>query len=172
MPHSAALPFHLRRSRDVLGASKITTTTEKIHGLLRLEKAELVIQWRLTRETQTLGPEIQTEEEMEPVREVSLPIGAVAGATIQRPWWAFGGGLRLVLTAADLRAFDVIAGEAGLRLSHPAELVLRLRRQDALAAQEFAAETALALAEHSLKASDDRRRLQGNDEDADLLHDP
>jgi hypothetical protein len=104
---------------------------------------------------------------MEPVQEVSLSIEVVAGAAVRRPWWAFGWGLRLVLTAADLRAFDVVAGGAGLKLSHPAELVLHLRRQDALAAQEFTAEVALAVAENSLKASDDRRRLQGSEENAD-----
>jgi hypothetical protein len=149
------LPFHLRRSRDVLGSSEITTTTEKIHGLLRLDGDRLVIQWRLTRETQTLGSEIRTDEEMEPVKEVVLPIEYVAGAFVRKPWWAFGFGPRLALTAADLQAFDELAGEEGLRLSHPAELVFRLRRKDVLAAEEFSAELALAVAEHSVRASQD-----------------
>lgn len=42
-----------------------------------------------------------------------------------------------MLTGADLRAFVEIAGEGGLRLDHPAELVLRVRRSDSLAAREF-----------------------------------
>ncbi len=150
MPRSAALPFNLRRSQDVLGSAEMTTTTERVHGLLRLDADKLVIQWRLTRKTQTLGSEIRTEEEMEPVREIVLPLRAIAGARVRRPWWLFGIGLRLVLTAADLQAFDELAGEGGLKLAHPAEVVLRVRRRDALAAEEFTAELALALAELSL----------------------
>jgi len=137
----------------------MTTTTERVHGVLRLDGDRLVIQWRLTRKIQTLGSGIRTDEEVEPVQEVVIPLWAVAGAGIRRPWWSFGLGLRLVLTASDLRAFDVFAGEGGLKLSHPAKLVLRLRRQDALAAEEFTAELALAKAEMSLEAADDRRRL-------------
>ncbi|MBT8397847.1 MAG: hypothetical protein KJN92_12825 [Gemmatimonadetes bacterium] len=158
MPHLAALPFNLRRSSDVLGAAEMTTTTEKVHGLLRLEGDRLIIQWRLTRKIETLGSEIRTDEEMEPVQEVVLPLRVVAGAKIRRPWWLFGRGLRLALTAADLQAFDAVAGEGGLKLSHPAELVLRLRRQDALAAEEFTAELALAKAEISLGGSRERLR--------------
>lgn len=150
MRRSAALPFNLRRSEDVLGSAEMTTTTEKVHGLLRLDGDQLVIQWRLTRKTQTLGSEIRTDEEMEPVREIVLPLRAIAGARVRRPWWLFGTGLRLALTASDLQAFDELAGEGGLKLAHPAEVVLRVRRRDALAAEEFTAEVALALAEMSL----------------------
>ena len=135
----------------------MTSTTERIHGLLRLDGESLVIQWRLTRETQTLGAEIRTDEEMEPVKEVVVPVGALAGSVVRRPWWSLGLQLRLVLTAADLQAFDVLAGEAGLKMDHPAELVLRLRRRDVLAAQEFSAELAMALAERALESG--RREL-------------
>jgi hypothetical protein len=152
MRRSAALPFNLRRSEDVLGSAEMTTTTEKVHGLLRLDGDQLVIQWRLTRKTQTLGSEIRTDEEMEPVREIVLPLRAIAGARVRRPWWLFGTGLRLVLTASDLQAFDELAGEGGLKLAHPAEVVLRVRRRHGLAAEEFTAEVTLALAEMSLPA--------------------
>ncbi len=161
MSHFAALPFSLRRSRDVLGAASIITTTERVHGLLHLDGDRLIIQWRLTRMTQTLGDEIRTDEEMEPVQEVEVPLGALAGGTVRRPWWKFGTGLRLVLTATDLRAFDILAGEEGLKLKHPAELVVRLRRRDALAAEEFTAELALALAERALEGFH-RRVLVGD----------
>ena len=63
----------------------MTSTTERIHGLLRLDEDRLIIQWRLTRETQTLGAEIRTDEETEPVREVTIPIRAVAGASPEDP---------------------------------------------------------------------------------------
>jgi hypothetical protein len=154
MRRSAALPFNLRRSEDVLGSAEMTTTTERVHGLLRLDGDLLGIQWRLTRKTQTLGSEIRIDEEMEPVREIVLPLRAIAGARVRRPWWLFGTGLQLVLTASDLQAFDELAGEGGLKLAHPAEVVLRVRRRDALAAEEFTAEVALALAEMSLTQPD------------------
>jgi hypothetical protein len=162
MIHSAALPFNLRRSKDVFGASEMTTTTERVHGLLRLDGDRLIIQWRLTREIQTLGRGIRTDEEVEPVQEVVLPIRAVSGAAVRKRRWLFGAGLRLVLTAADLQAFDVLAGEGALKLDHPAELVFRLRRRDALAAEEFTAELALAVAELSLKSTQDRMLLDGD----------
>lgn len=155
MAHTAALPFHLRRSRDVVGAGEMTSTTERIHGLLHLDGDRLIIQWRVTRKTQTVGAEIRTDEEMEPVKEVVVPTRAVAGASLRRPWWSLGLALRLVLTATDLQAFDTLAGEAGLKLDHPAELVLRLRRRDALAAQEFTAEMAMAVAERALGSGQD-----------------
>jgi hypothetical protein len=33
MPHSAAFPFTLRRSHDVVGLSEILSTTRTVHGL-------------------------------------------------------------------------------------------------------------------------------------------
>ena len=36
MTYSAALPFTLRRSNDIFSGEGITTTTETVHGLLRL----------------------------------------------------------------------------------------------------------------------------------------
>lgn len=147
MPHSAALPFTLKRSREVLGAASMTTTKETVHGLLHLDGARLVIQWRLGRKTQYLGEEIRTDEEFEGVRQVVVPLESVAGALVRRRWWQVFSGPRLILTATDLQAFEEVAGEGGLRLAHPAELVLRLRRSDRLAGEEFSAEVVLAVAE-------------------------
>ena len=48
------------------------------------------------------------------------------------------------------RAFEEIAGEAGLALDHPAELMLPVRRQDLAAARQFAAELEMAVAERAL----------------------
>lgn len=131
----------------MLGSSSITSTKETVHGLLRLDGNELTIQWRLTRKTEHVGNEIRTDEEFGDVFQIVLPLGSIAAAMIRHRWWELGLGPRLVLTAADLKAFEDVAGEGGLRLSHPAELVLRLRRRDRLAGEEFAAEMALALAE-------------------------
>jgi len=147
MPPVAAVPFHLRRSRDVFSGSVMTSTTETIHGLLRLEGEEVVMQWRLSRQTEHMGAaSYRTEAEVEEVRELVLPVAVFSGASVRRRLWDFLTGPRLVLRAADLRAFEGVAGEGGLRLAHPAEIVLRLRRTDVLAAEEFAAELAMALA--------------------------
>lgn len=161
----AAVPFKLKRSQDVLGAGQMTTTTETVHGLLKLEGDRVFIQWRLGRKTEHLGPEIRTEQEYEAVKEVVLPLNALAGAQLRSTWLGPFGGLRLVLTAADLQAFESVAGEGGLRQKHPAELVVRIRRSDRVLADEFSAELALALAERALEIHERRSLSQGDEGD-------
>jgi len=134
MAHSAALPFVLRRSHDVVGW-EVTSTRETVHGLVRLESDRVFIQWRVARS-----------------------IGAVAGASVR--WrWRWPPGTYLVLTAADLRAFEEVAGAAGLSLDHPAELALRLRGADRALGSEFAGELELALAERELAAAEGKPQL-------------
>ena len=148
MAYSQALPFTLRRSSDAFSSSSMTTTTETTHGLLRLDGDDLVIQWRLARKTDLLGAaEMRTDEEFEPVKEVVVPLSGVAGALVRRRWWEWFSGPRIVLRASDLQAFEAVTGEDGMRLGHPAEIVLKLRRSDILAAEEFAAELELAVAQ-------------------------
>jgi hypothetical protein len=132
---------------------EITSTHETIHGLLRLDGDRLHIQWRIARSTDHVGMEIRTDKQVEPVREVVLPLSAVAGAAVR--WrWRWPPGPYLVLTAADLRAFEEVAGVAGLSLDHPAELELRLRGEDRAAGSEFVGELELALAERALAAAE------------------
>jgi hypothetical protein len=151
MAYSQALPFTLRRSSDAMTSSEFTTTTETAHGLLRLEGDSLVIQWRLVRKTDRIGAaNIQTDEELEAVREVVVPLSGVAGALVRRGWVQWFTGPRIVLRASDLQAFEEVTGEDGLRLGHPAEIVLKLRRADVLAAEEFAAELEMAVAQRGL----------------------
>lgn len=147
MLHTAALPFTLKRRKDEFSATSLTSTTETVHGLLRLDGDRLVIQWRVARHTEHIGAEFRTDEEMEAVREVVIPMEAVARAFVRRRWWEWWKGPQLVLTATDLQAFDEIVGEEGLRLSHPAEMVVGLRRRDRMLAEEFTAELTLAVAE-------------------------
>lgn len=156
MPHSAALPFILKRSQDVLGAASITSTKETVHGLLRLDGERLVVQWRLSRRIEHIGAEIRTDRDLEAVREVVVPLDALAGATVRPSLLGFIGRGKLVLTAADLRAFEGVAGDEGLRLGHPAELVVGVRRSDRILAEEFAAEVTLALAERAAEAGGGR----------------
>jgi hypothetical protein len=67
----------------------------------------------------------------------------------------------LVLTAADLRAFEALVGAAGLRSEHPAQLVLPLRRADLGAARAFAAELEMAVADRMLRDAEASGRLPG-----------
>ena len=148
MPHSAAVPFLLQRRHDVVGVA-ITTTRETVHGLLRLDGDKLYVQWRVARAIDHVGMTIRSDKQVEPVREVVIPLTAIAGAVVK--WsWRWPPGPCLVLTAADLRAFEEVAGAAGLSLDHPAELQLRLRRSDRALGVEFAGELELAIAEREL----------------------
>lgn len=158
MRHSAALPFFLRRSTDVIAPGEITSTAETVHGLLRLDGDRLILQWRVARETDRVGREIRKDREIDPLREVVLPLTGVASAAVRASWWPWSGA-RLVLTATDLRAFEQLVGDQGLRLDHPAELVLRLRLRDRVAAREFTADLQLAIAEVALRSADSREVL-------------
>jgi hypothetical protein len=151
MTRTPTFPFTLKRQSDVYSGSSITSTTETVHGLLMVEENHLRIQWRVARTTDHVGSEIRRDEEMESVRQVDIPLRGVAGAVVRRRWWQWPPGARLILRATDLRAFEDLAGEEGLRLDHPAELILPLRRKDRLAAEEFAAELSLVLAERALE---------------------
>ena len=159
MTHFSALPFTLSRVDSVVG-QEIVSTTEKVHGLLRLDGERLVIQWRVSRATQRVGQVIRTDRQLESVREVVIPLAALAGAVVRWVWWRWPPGRYLVLTGADLRAFEEIAGEGGLRMAHPAELVLQVRRTDHVAAQDFTGELELAIAERALRAAEQSPRLE------------
>lgn len=156
-----AVPFHLRRSTDIVNALEVTTTTESVHGVARLQDACVRIQWRLSRTTDHVGMEIRSDREVEPVREASIPFSGFSAARVRMRWWRWPWGAELVLTAAELAAFDEIAGSAGLRLEHPAEIVLRIRRTDLAAARTFAAELELALADHVLLSAEGSPEIAG-----------
>jgi hypothetical protein len=151
MQHRAAAPFFLKRSKDEMSGVGYTSTKETIHGLVRLDGDQVTVQWRLARHTERMGAlTMDSDDELEAVREVALPLAGIAGAVVRRSrWWPLSAPV-LVVRAADLAAFEEVAGAGGLRLGHPAELVLRLRRRDVLVAEELAAELELALAERAL----------------------
>lgn len=149
-----ALPFTLSRSDQIVGR-EVISTTERVHGLLLLDDERLVIQWRVSRATQRVGAEIRTDRELEPVREVAIPLSAMAGARVRRALWHQS----LVLTSADLRAFEEVAGSAGIGMPHPAELILKVRRREVRAARDFAGELELAIADRTLRAAEEASRL-------------
>ena len=126
-----------------------------------MEEDELVVQWRLQREIEKVGATIETNRELEPVREVRIPLSAIAGATVRRQAWYFFGP-RLVLAAADLAAFETMTGAAGLALDHPATLTLKVPRGSLLQAREFAAELNLEIAERMIGAAERRGRFPGD----------
>lgn len=147
MPGISAVPFTFKRSSDLYtSGGGYESTTETAHGLVRLEADRLVIQWRVAVVTESMeGSGYETHEEIEPVREIVIPLAKVAGAFVpERKWWRLTGP-KLIITAADLLAFEKVAGQEGLKLKHPSRVVLRIRRADRLIAEEFAAELALAL---------------------------
>jgi hypothetical protein len=172
---TTALPFVLRREHSVVGRSEITSTRDELHGLLRLDEHRLVIQWRTSREVSRVGREIRTDRELAPIREVSIPLSGLAGARIRRIWRRWWRLDVLVLTAADLRAFDALtdeSGTSGLVLEHPAELVLELRSTDRPLAREFVSELRLALTERMLRAADEESADLYADRPAFRLPDP
>lgn len=154
MERFATLPFFLTRAEDEMSATTVTTTREMVHGLLRLQESTLTIQWRLATKTERMGWGIQKDHEVGAVREIVVPVIRLGGATLRRGWWSWPPGLRLVLTAADLTALEGLAGNQGLSLDHPAELIVRIRRADRLAAEELCAELALAIAEAQVPQDD------------------
>jgi hypothetical protein len=109
-----AFPFTLRRRNDVVGMELITSTRETTHGLLRFGEDGLRVQWRLSRATKHVGDAIRTDREIDPVQEAHVPASALAGAAVRWLWNRWPPGRYLVITAADFRAFEGVAGLAGL----------------------------------------------------------
>jgi hypothetical protein len=132
------------------------STEETHYGLLRLYNEELFVQWRTSREITRYGEEtLRTDHELEPVREVTIPVGGLAGAVVRRMWHRGWRRNVLVLTAADLRAFDDLTGKdgvPGLLMKHPAELVLELRKSDVDRARTFTSQLSVAVSEAMLRS--------------------
>lgn len=143
----ATLPFRLSARHQVVLGGTVTTTDERRHGVLRLERETLVVQWRVEREVQRIGPGVRTDMERDGLRDVAVPVrmlGDVRVSARGRWWWRRW---ELVLTARDLVAFDGLAGADGFAFDHPATLVLPVLTSNVELAQEFASEVALAIAE-------------------------
>jgi hypothetical protein len=153
MPRATTLPFQISRSNDAFEGGTVTSTAEKVHGLLSLKESQLTVEWRLERTVNTVGRVIREDREMEAVRQVTVPITGIASAVLRASRWPWSRASRLVLTAADLHSFESISGPVGLRLEHPAQLILEIRPADRTAAQEFAADVEMALADQAMKES-------------------
>lgn len=148
---ASVLPFTIVRGTDVFNREGVTSTTETVHGLLRFDGEALHVQWRLHRATDRYGAETRSDQEVEPVRDAVIPLADLAGAEVRRSWWSWRGRSRLRLHAASLDAFAAIAGSDGLSLKHPAQLELRIHRDDGAAALDFAADLRLAIGERAMR---------------------
>lgn len=152
MARSATLPFTILRDKGVIAGKEMTSTRETVHGLLRLDGERVLIQWRTSRAIDRVGSEIRSDSEMEEVRELSLPLSALASAEVRSSWLPWSR-LRVVLTGADLRAFESLAGNEGLQLKHPAQFDIRVSRDARADALEFVSELEFALADLALRAA-------------------
>jgi hypothetical protein len=151
---TGAVPFVVRREQGTVRGFSVTATTEVTHGLLRLVAGRVVAQWSTARETSRAGWEISVDHERLPVQEVEIPLEGLAGAQVRWRFLPWPPRWQLVVHAADLRAFERLAGQLRLPQSHPAELVLDLRAADRAAAREFAADLTLALAEEAVRLAE------------------
>jgi hypothetical protein len=177
----SALPFLLRRKTEHVSMTEVMSTTDTVHGLLRLENDALVIQWSTARETKRVGmggqipkaaglyisigdtgvgTTVTTDRAMDPVREVRVPLGQLAGAEVRWRWRGWVPRPMLVLRASDLRAFEALVANSGALLDHPGEVSLGIRRKDRGLARSFAMDLEVQLADHALEAIENRERLR------------
>lgn len=147
MTHIPALAFTVKYGTDVMEGTSVTSTVERVHGLLRIDGRRLVVQWRIRTTTDIMGSRITSEEKVDDVREVEVPLSALASAAVRHPWPRWMRRPWLEITAADLRAFEALVGAGGIGRIHPAQLRLTLERADRWAAEEFVGDLLIAMAE-------------------------
>ncbi len=115
-------------------------------GLARLDDDALVLQFRVretvTRMGGTAGYDQDTTESE--LREAVVPLAAVRSALVRGLWWW----TRLVLAAADLRAFDALPAV------RRGEVALRIAPRDRADALELASQLEMALAQRLLSPPD------------------
>jgi hypothetical protein len=143
------LPIRFVKTLDaqVGGPTKVTTTHELCEGLVRVETDALVFQVLITRTiTRVGGSSVHTDSSTEPVRDIRVPISALASIRIRRTGW-----LRrreVVISARDLKAFIDLPG------ARAQELKIPVLRQHADAADEFVGTVELAMADYALKLAE------------------
>ena len=143
------LPFRFVKSKDaqVGGPSHVTTTHELCEGLVRIDGEALVFQVLITRTVIRVGgASVHTDRSTEPVRDIRVAMGALAGIRLRRAGW-----LRrreVVITARDLKAFIDLPG------ARAQEIKIPVPRQNADAAAELVGTVELAMADHALKLAE------------------
>ena len=128
-------------------ATRVTTTHEVCEGLLRVDGEALVFQVLVTRTTTRVGgTSVETDRFTEPVRDIRVPISAIASIRIRRTGW-----LRrreVVIAARDLKAFIDLPG------ARAQELKIPVPREHADAAAELVGTVELAMADYALKLAE------------------
>lgn len=147
MSRIPALAFTVEHGTDVMDGTGVTSTVERVHGLLRIEGHRLIVQWRIRTTTDVMGDRITSEERVDDVREAEVPLEALASAVVRHPWPRWLRKPWLEITAADLRVFESLVGAGGIGRIHPAQLRLTLERADRWAAEEFVGDLLIAMAE-------------------------
>lgn len=151
LPARAALPFVLTRTDQVFGA-EYRVTEETMQGLLVLQGDQLQVQWRREQQTNRYGTEVRSDRAIDPVRATAVPLGALSAARLEERWYRRRAWL--VIVAADLAAFDGVAGADGLQLDHPGELRVPIVRAARERARSFVNELEYALAELAMQRAE------------------
>jgi hypothetical protein len=125
------IPFRL--SRGSTDPATFAYTVTEVNGLVGLEEDGLALQYR-EKVTQTAMSVRATESE---VRTAHIPLAALRRAGLRGRWF----GVRLVLAAADLRAFEPFRAW----LTANGELALTIPRAERAAAADLASSIELAL---------------------------
>jgi hypothetical protein len=151
------LPIRFVKTLDaqVGGPTQVSTTHELCEGLVRIDGDALVFQLLVTRTvTKVGGTSINTDRFTEPVREIRVPIAALASIHIRRTGW-----LRrreVVITARDLKAFLDLPG------ARAQELKIPVLRQHADVAAELVGTVELAMADHAIMLAESGVRPELN----------
>lgn len=157
------LPFVFRSSDDRIGSDGISSTAERLDGLLVIDEAQLRVQWRRSRKIERVGlTEVRTDTETDPVGEVLIDLTRLGSAQMRRVWLRWPPGWYVALTARDLKVLEPLARTGGIPLDHPAELLLPVRRKMLDLAREFVAELNLAVADRILARAEESRLLPPN----------
>lgn len=142
------LPFRFaKEDAQVGGPTRVTTTNELCEGLVSVEGDALVFQFVVTRTvTRVGGVSVHTDRSTEPVREVRVPVSALASIRVRRRGW-----LRhreIAIAARDLRAFVDVPG------ARAHDVVIPVEKKHADAAIELVSTVELAMADYALKLAE------------------
>ena len=116
------LPFTLRMPGQDHSADGITAwSTFSVHGVLRFEAGELLLEWAVTASTSEVdGLDVRSEKEALPVEALVVPLERLYEARVRTRWWR----PHLELVASDLNVFFGVPGNEGGKLH------LRVERAD------------------------------------------
>jgi len=151
------LAFRLRRDRTLAAPGDITAIREIVHGTIQLAAGRVTLRWWIDRVTDRFGRDIRTAEREAPSpNEATIAIGDLARVDLRRDaWWRRPRGARLVLEAADPRAFAALVGPNGLLNADAVTLALGIGPRDRDAGRELAADLGIAIGDLALGGASD-----------------